>query len=169
MRKITLGVAVSLDGFIEGPRGEYDWCFTDQDYGMSEFLRSIGGIIYGRKSFQIASLDGGENPFASIPSYVVSKSLPESKGYTLLRDVNEIKRMKETAGKDLWLFGGASLTSSMMKENLIDELWLAIHPIILGKGKPLFENVNDRVHLELISTTPYNTGLISTVYRVKRS
>ena len=167
MRKIVLGVAVSLDSFIEGPKGEYDWCFTDQDYGMSDFLQSVDGIIYGRKSYQVASPEGGENPFARIPGYVVSKTLPAHKDYTILRDVGEIRKLKESPGKNLWLFGGASLTSSLMKEGLVDELWLAIHPIILGRGKPLFEDISERIHLEMISTKTYDTGLISTVYRVK--
>jgi dihydrofolate reductase len=168
MRKIILGVAVSLDGFIEGPNGEYDWCFTDQDYGMTEFLKSIDGIIYGRKSFQIASAaaGGAENPFAGIASYVVSTTMSASNDYKVLRNVDEIRQLKKEPGKNLWLYGGASLTSSCMNEGLLDEMWLAIHPIVLGKGKPLFENVSKRIHLELIDSKTYATGLLSVRHRV---
>ena len=67
MRKLILGVAVSLDGFIEGPNGEYDWCFSDQDYGMSDFMKRIDAIFFGRKSYEVmlnAGTPGGENPWA---------------------------------------------------------------------------------------------------------
>lgn len=73
MRKITLGLAVTLDGFIEGPKGEYDWCLTDQDYGMTDFLKGIDAIFYGRKSYEMMlHADGGlgANPFGAIKSYV---------------------------------------------------------------------------------------------------
>jgi dihydrofolate reductase len=63
MRKIVLGLAVSLDGMIEGPHGEYDWCFTDQDYGMKHFLKNIDAVFYGRKSYELMMKWEGGNPF----------------------------------------------------------------------------------------------------------
>jgi dihydrofolate reductase len=168
MRKVILGLAVSLDGFIEGPHGEYDWCFTDQDYGMGEFLKSIDAIFYGRKSYDMmvnASGDQG-NPFKAIKPYVFSNTLPVSNAYHLVSgDIpGEVKRIKAEPGKDIWLFGGASLTASFINAGLVDQLWLSIHPILLGKGKLLSGDIAQRVNLKLLEHKAYNTGLVSVRY-----
>ena len=77
MRKIILNLAVSLDGFIEGPNGEYDWCFIDQDYGMTDFMDSIDAIFFGRKSYELV-LKTGADYFGNKKQYVFSKTLPAS-------------------------------------------------------------------------------------------
>jgi dihydrofolate reductase len=74
MRKIILNLAVSLDGFIEGPLGEYDWCFVDEDYGMTEFLGRIDTLLMGRKSYQTLK-DSGEDPFATKHKIIVSQTI----------------------------------------------------------------------------------------------
>lgn len=168
MRKIILGLAISLDGFIEGPHGEYDWCFTDQDYGMSEFLQGIDAIFYGRKSYEMMERASGAdgNPFKSKKSYVFSNTLREAKGYELVSgDIEEkVKKICALPGKDIWLFGGASLASYFITAGLVNELWLAIHPILLGKGKLLFTDIEQRVSLKLLEHKVYDTGLVSVRY-----
>ena len=169
MRKIVLGLAVSLDGFIEGPNGEYDWCFTDQDYGMSEFLNRIDSIFYGRKSYEVMlNAEHAEgNPFAKIRSYVFSNSLLKPFTNTELVSGNwadKVKTIQQEPGKDIWLFGGANLITSFMNAGLVDELFLAVHPIILGAGKPLFQNINHRKHFTLIESKSYSTGLVALTY-----
>jgi len=162
MRKIILGVAVSLDGYIEGPKGEYDWCFSDQDYGMKEFLQGIDAIFYGRKSFEMAG-----NVFPKKQAYVFSNTLAKQpKATTLVKGdiAAEVTKIKQAAGKDIWLFGGASLTSSLVKAGLVDEFWLSVHPIVLGAGKPCFEKISQRLPLKLIETKSYSTGLVSLKY-----
>ena len=85
MRKIILGLAVTLDGLIEGPNGEYDWCLTDQDYGMGDFLKRIDAIFYGRKSYEMMMGVEGGNPFAGIKGYVFSNTLKDIKdGFELV-------------------------------------------------------------------------------------
>ncbi|HEY9005461.1 MAG TPA: dihydrofolate reductase family protein [Ohtaekwangia sp.] len=166
MRKIILGVAVSLDGLIEGPNGEYDWCFTDQDYGMEDFLKRIDAIFYGRKSFEVAS----NYIFPSKKRYIFSNTLAEvPEEATLVQGdgVEEAKKIMSQPGKDIWLFGGASLTTAFLHANLVDEIWLSIHPIILGSGKPLFRGVQERKHFILRETKTYNTGLVSVLYERK--
>jgi dihydrofolate reductase len=172
MRKVILGVAVSLDGFIEGPKGEYDWCFTDQDYGMTEFLNRVDAIFYGRKSYEMmtgAEAPAGENPWAGKKNYVFSNTIKTApKDVELISgDIRkEVARIKSMKGKDIWLFGGALLTTNLMNEGLVDELWLAVHPILLGKGKPLFSGIEKRVTTKLIRTQNFNTGLVSLSYEV---
>ena len=169
MRKVLLGVAVSLDGYIEGPNGEYDWCFTDQDYGMSDFFKRIDSLFIGRKSYEL-SLTMGEATWPGFPKlteYVFSTTLKEVKpGAILIKENIEetVKRIKNEPGKDIWLYGGASLTTSLLNLGLIDEIGLAVHPIILGGGKPLFSNIQGRIPLILTDTKKYSSGLIYLTY-----
>src|SRR5687768_3583053 len=162
MRKLILGVAVSLDGFIEGPRGEYDWCFTDQDYGMTEFFKRIDSTFIGRKSYELM-LQMGDNAIPGMPvltEYVFSTTLQDVKPGAILINGDiaaNVKRIKNSPGKDIWLFGGASLTASLLQLGLVDELSLAVHPIILGSGKPLFGNLPARIPLQLVQSKTYDT------------
>lgn len=75
-----------------------------------------------------------------------------------------IKKEKE---KNIWLFGGAGLTTSLINLGLVDELSLAVHPVLLGRGKPLFNNINDRIKLTLTGTKAYSTGLVSLTYNIQ--
>lgn len=172
MRKIILSLAVSLDGFIEGPNGEYDWCFTDQDYGMSEFFKRIDSLFIGRRSYELTQSmgDAAVEGFPKLKEYVFSSTLQSVKPEAVLvkGDIEtEVKQIKNEPGKDIWLFGGASLTSSLLKLNLVDEITLAVHPIILGTGKRLFEHVSTRIYLEVVDTKTYSSGLVMLTYGVK--
>jgi len=172
MRKVILGVAVSLDGFIEGPNGEYDWCLTDQDYGLKEFFKKIDTVFVGRKTYEMSQeMEGGGEGFPKFKEYVFSTTLDKVKdGKILIKgDVKtEVEKIKNEKGKDIWLFGGASLTTSLMNLGLVDELSLAVHPILLGAGKPLFSNIKDRIKLSLVDTKTYSTGLVSLTYNIDR-
>ena len=166
MRKIILGVAVSLDGLIEGPNGEYDWCFSDQDYGMTEFVKNVDAIFYGRKSYEMmlgVERDGNNNPFANIKSYVFSNTVKKPfAGAELISGniVEQVKTIQQQPGKNIWLWGGASLTTSFMNAGLIDEMNLAVHPIVLGAGKALFNDIDGRKQFTLKSSEAYSSGLV---------
>ncbi len=173
MRKVILSVAVTLDGFIEGPNGEYDWCFTDQDYGMSAFLKRIDALFYGRKSYELVISQGqsaeGAGMFSHIRSYVFSNTLKEVQPPNILvgGDIKaEVMRIKAEPGKDIWLFGGASLTTAFFELGLVDELLLAVHPVLLGSGKLLFQDIPGRTQLKLLESTPYDSGLVMLRYAV---
>jgi dihydrofolate reductase len=173
MRKVILGVAVSLDGFIEGPNGEYDWCLTDQDYGLSGFFRRIDSIFVGRQTYEMSlGLKGGIEGFPTFKEYIFSTTLDKVKEGAILIKGNirgEVEKIKKQKGKDIWLFGGASLTTSLMNLGLVDELWLSVHPLILGSGKPLFQNIEGSIPLTLLDTKTYSTGLVSLSYAIKNS
>jgi len=170
MRKLILQLAVSLDGYIEGPNGEYDWCFVDQDYGMTEFFKRIDSVFYGRKSYELAlTLGDVELPHPRLTEYVFSTTLCNVRpGATLINgDIKaQVLLIKNEPGKDIWLFGGASLTTSLLNLGLVDEIIMAIHPIILGRGKPLFGDIHNRVGLTLIKNKVYTTGLVSLAYSI---
>jgi dihydrofolate reductase len=170
MRKVILQLAVSLDSFIEGPNGEFDWCLTDDDYGMTEFFNRIDTIFIGRKSYELALSMGGSAPpgFPTLKEYVFSNSLNKVEGDRVLVNgdlAREVNKIKNEPGKDIWLFGGASLTASLINLGLVDEMALAVHPLILGAGKPLFQQIPKRIPLQLISTQTYSSGLIMMSYK----
>lgn len=166
MRKVILNVALSLDGYIEGSNGEYDWCFTDQDYGMKAFSKQIDALFCGRRSYQLMA-EMEEDFFPRAKKYIFSKTISSGRsgevflGGDLKKEVEQIKSQR---GKDIWLFGGASLIESFLREKLIDELWLAIHPILLGSGKPLFANLNERIPWQYLDVRNYSTGLVIVKY-----
>jgi len=174
MRKIILGLAVSLDGFIEGPNGEYDWCYTDQDYGLSGFFTRIDALFIGRKTYELTQAMSEAAPagFPKLKEYIFSTTLDKVKDDAILikGDIKkEVEKIKNEPGKDIWLFGGASLTASLINLGFVDEFWLAVHPIILGLGKPLFSNIKERIKLQLADTKTYSTGLVSLTYHLARS
>jgi dihydrofolate reductase len=174
MRKVILGLAVSLDGFIEGPNGEYDWCFTDQDYGMTEFYQRIDSVFYGRKSYELTlsmgdSIDEVMPGFPKLKEYVFSNTWKEVKPGVILisGDIEtQVRQIKNNPGKDIWLFGGASLTTSLLNFGLVDEINLAVHPILLGDGKRLFNQISKRTLLTLTDTKKYSSGLVSLTYHL---
>ena len=99
MRKIILSVAVSVDGFIEGPNGEYDWCFTDKDYSLKEFFKRFDTIFVGRKTYEMSSeMEGGPAGFPKFKEYIFSTTLDKVKeGATLIKgDIKtEIEKIKK--------------------------------------------------------------------------
>ena len=165
MRKVILSLAVSLDGMIEGPNGEYDWCPPPSKKEMSGFLDKIDTIFLGRKSFEQV----GKSMFPKKEHYVFSNTLKKAIDFKLIgKDAKQkVLELKKQPGKDIWLFGGAKLVSFFLNENLVDEMWLGIVPVVLGKGKPLFSDINQRAHFKLAAAKP-NDGYVSLYYQYEQ-
>jgi len=147
MRKIILSVAVSLDGFIEGPQGEYDWCPPPSEKEMKEFMDDIDVVFMGRKSYEMADT----SMFPDKKCYVFSNTLKTGNKNTKLISGDFIKQVdviKQQPGKNIWLYGGASLTTDFINHQLVDEMWLGLVPVVLGSGKPLFQNIRVRQFFE---------------------
>lgn len=172
MRKVILGLAVSLDGFIEGPKGEYDWCVPDPDYNINEFFKRFDTIFVGRKTYEMSlEMEGGPAGFPKFKEYVFSTTLDRVKdGATLIKGdtKTEVEKIKKEKGKDIWLFGGAGLAISLLNLGLVDELSLTVYPVLLGGGKPLFNNIKDRINLTLLNTETYSTGAVSLTYSLEQ-
>jgi dihydrofolate reductase len=171
MRKIILNLAVSLDGFIEGPNGEYDWCFTDQDYGMTEFFSEVDAIFLGRKSYELL-ISAEEEIFPGVKKYVFSDTLPPVQHHEIeivpQADFQQtVKELVNMEGGNIWLFGGASLISSFLNAGLITDYLLSVHPVILGGGKPLFQQIHQRTELLHAGTETYPSGLVQLRYTFK--
>jgi dihydrofolate reductase len=168
MRKVILNLAVTLDGYIEGPNGEYDWCFTDQDYGMSAFHERIDTILMGAQSFKM--LIGFGAPY---PEYklVVASSLLDAhnfKNVTVVRDDigGFVRKLIDEPGKDIWLWGGAKLFQSLLEHKLVHELMLSVHPILLGSGLQLYPALKNRKVLKLTNSIMYSSGLVQLYYNL---
>ena len=172
MRKIILQLAVSLDGYIEDAEGKFDWCFVEADYGMADFLKRIDSTFMGRKTYELALAMADQVPqdFPKFKEYVFSKTLTRLKdGVILVKgDIkSEVEKIKNEPGKDIWLFGGAELFSVLMNLRLVDEVMLAVHPVILGAGKPCFKEIRERTWLTLTDHKVYPDGLIMLTYNLK--
>lgn len=168
MRKLILNLAVSIDGFIEDVKGQFDWCFIDQDYSEGQF-EQFDAVFMGRKSYDLL-VERNELPIKDMKTYVFSDSLKEACHGAIIRGGNfekEVQKIKNEDGQDIWFFGGASLLTSFLEKNLIDELQLAVHPIMLGAGKNLFEGkIHRKMNCELIDVKSYNTGLVMLKYKI---
>jgi dihydrofolate reductase len=178
-RKIFLDLAVTLDGFIEGPKGEVDWCIMDPDMDFNKFLNQIDTILYGRKSYDLWGQYKPDTKVAdtekeiwglvhSKEKYVFSKTQKKSENNVTFINENieeEIIKLKNKPGKDIWLYGGASLITTFINLGLVDEFRLSVHPIILGEGKPLFIDIKQRVKLKLVETKRFSSGVVQLCYQ----
>lgn len=169
MRKVILNLAVSLDGYIAGPNGEYDWCLTDNDYGMTDFLSSVDAILMGRKSYEIVVSYSAPYPDKKV--FVVSNTLKSSPFKNVVIQPDDVggfvKALKQSDGKNIWLFGGGQLIETLYDLDLIDHWVLSIHPVVLGSGIPLV-NSRKRLNLQLQDTVSYPSGLVQCTYQTKR-
>lgn len=177
MKKIILNLAVTLDGYIEGPNGEVDWCIMDDDMNFDAFLNGVDTLLYGRVSYDAwGNFVPDENAPLTEKSFwqqihskrkIVFSTQHQSHSDVLFisSDIpNEIGRLKKQEGKDIWLYGGANLIKTFIQLNLIDRYQLSVHPVVLGSGKPLFEDLNERLGLKLVETHVFKSGVIELIY-----
>lgn len=178
MKKVILNLAVSLDGFIEGPNGEVDWCIMDDEMDFDAFIDSIDTIFYGRVSYELwgnyqpgSDISEAEkslwNGIHSKDKFVFSRSESICQNATVINKdlTDKVRQIKSRNGKDIWLYGGAGLTKTFIQLRLIDEYRISVHPVVLGSGKPLFEDINSRIGLTLIDTRVFKSGVIEVVYQ----
>ncbi len=177
-RKIVLDLAVTLDSFIEGKHGEIDWCIMDPDMEFNQFLNQIDTIFYGRKSYdqwgqyipKPEDSDTDKDMWERVHSkekYVFSRTQREPDGTAIYIHDNileEVTKLKEKPGKDIWLYGGASLITTFINLGLVDEYRLSVHPVVLGEGKPLFTDIKQRLNLQLAHTKTFASGVIQLIY-----
>ena len=170
MRKIILFIACSLDGYIARENGSVDWLFTDADYGYSKFYKSIDTMIMGRKTYEKA-LELGDHSYNAKKWYVFTRA-PESKKDANVEFITDIvpfvRKLKEAEGKNIWLVGGSEIISLLLAANLLDELIISIHPIILGKGIPLFRKMEKQTKLKMLRTVSYKSGLVKIHYKTAK-
>jgi len=164
-------VAASLDGFIAGSHGEYDWIPIDPDIDFAAMYAGFSGIVMGRLSYDVfVASGGGVGP--ALPTYVCSRTLPEGErdGVTFVRDgaALVVQLKAQGAEKPLWLWGGGTLFAEMANAHLVDGVDVAVLPILLGRGVPLMSD-DLRVPLRLRAHRLYpKTGTLFLEYDVRR-
>lgn len=167
MRKVILFIASSLDGFIAGKSSEIDWLFTDQDYGYTEFFKTIGVVIMGRKTYEQV-LTFGEYPYKGTEGYVFSRSRAGTRDANVTFVSGNIAQfvdsLKAEPEKDIWLVGGSEVIQPFLEHDLIDEFIISIHPVILGGGIPLFRPPLPKRDLRLKNCKTFDTGLVRVTY-----
>ena len=184
MRKVILNLAVSLDGLIEGPDAELDWLVKDESVTYAEVLQEILAdkdiIFYGRISYEKwGNVQPDENAdqqlkeayklLHSKKKYVFSKTMKgdHTNAVFINSDIKEmVLDIKREPGKNIWLYGGSSLTTTFFNLGLIDVIRLAVHPVILGQGKPLFKDIRERHKLKLLDVKGYDSGIVLETYEV---
>ncbi|OIK08848.1 hypothetical protein BIV60_25475 [Bacillus sp. MUM 116] len=177
---MILDLAVTLDGFIEGKNGEVDWCIMDSEMGFIDFLNQIDTILYGRKSYDLWGQFIPENEendtdkeiwelVHSKEKYVFSRTQKGTDNKVIFINDNileEVNKLKNKPGKDIWLYGGASLITFFINLGLVDEFRLSVHPVILGEGKPLFIDIKQKMNLKMVNTRTFSSGVVQLIYHL---
>lgn len=188
MRKIFVLEFITMDGVIQAPGGPKEDTSGGFKYGgwivpyfdkvsgqeMEKQMKETYGLLLGRKTYDIFAGYWPEHtePWPQvnkIPKYVVSKTLknPTWENTVVVKDVKELKKLKQQKGPDLQVYGSSNLIQTLLKHDLVDELWLKIFPITLGSGKRLFENGTIPAAFKLTDSKTSPSGVIIATYKRK--
>lgn len=182
MRKVTLGLANSLDNYIARCDGGSDWLHWNKEVAeiSAKFMKTVDAVLIGRKTYEVM-LAFGQTSYPGAKNYVFSRSkikqaalkkrlaVKKNKDVEFVtQDVTKfVRELKGKKGKGICLFGGGDLAKSLFEAGLIDEVVLNIHPVLLGSGIPLFHEMKQQIDLELRGSTVLKGGYLVVTYRVK--
>lgn len=172
MPRIRYSVAMSLDGYIAGPKGEADWIIMDPEIDFAGLFAQFDTFLVGRRTFE--AMAGAAGPGVSGgKTFVFSRSLKpgDHPGVNIVAAVSPatIAPIRAQARKDIWLFGGGSLFGSFLEAGLVDAVEVAIIPVLLGSGLPLLPQPAHRAELKLTGHRVYGTGIVSLEYLVSKA
>jgi len=189
MRILKLQVQMTIDGFIAGPNGEMDWMILDWSEDLKEYVKQLtdpvstillgrnlaeGFIPYWTAAFNKPAPEEGAEKLVTTPKVVFSKTLVKADPMVIGWDnttlangelVDEVNALKRAEGGDMIVYGGSKFVSSLIKENLIDELHLVINPTIIGKGLPIFQEVTQNQNYQLITSKNFDCGIVVLKYK----
>lgn len=161
MRHICFSAAVSLDGYIAGPQGEYDWIVMDPEIDFGAMMARFDTVLMGRKSFEANQAMHGSGGMPGVTSIVISTTLRPSDypQLTIWNDdlVKKLTALRKQPGKDIWLFGGGILLRSLLELQQVQRLEVAIVPVLLGQGIPLLPGLDKQCKLKLLHAKTYQT------------
>ena len=171
MRRLRYQVATSLDGYIAGPNGEFDWIIMDPDIDFAALYAQFDTVVMGRKTFLVTLQQGGSGAMPGLDVVVYSKTLRPA-DYPAVSIVNSdpaqsVRSLKAKPGKDIWLFGGGELFRTLLQAGLVDTVEPAVMPVLLGAGIPLLPSTASRTKLSLIGHRLYQkSGTMLLEYKV---
>jgi dihydrofolate reductase len=172
MRRIRYQVATSLDGYIAGPKGEADWIIMDPDIDFGAHFAQFDTVLIGRRTFE--GMARGKKNAGAMPgmkTFVFSRTLRQRE-YSKVAIVGDnaegtLSALRAEPGKDIWLFGGGTLFRSLLDAGLVDTVEVAVIPVLLGGGVPMFPPPAPTAKLNLTGHKVYNkTGIVSLEYAV---
>lgn len=177
MRKLTIYIATSLDGFIAKPNDDLSFLKLvekeGEDYGYAKFTATIDTIILGRKTYDWVLKEIGSSHYDNGDRnvYVITRTEKPSVGKTTFYtgDLTElVQQLKSQNGKNIYCDGGAEIINELLKKDLTDEMIISVIPVLLGNGTRLFKEDRPEQLLELVSTKTFETGLIQMHYKRKK-
>lgn len=155
MPNVVLYIAMSLDGKIARSNDQLDWLFAvegDGDNGYAEFFKTVGAVIMGRKTYEEVLQLSEEYPYPDVPNYVMTRNPDREAEHVTFTDesIEElIHRLKQEVEQDIWIIGGGEVIKAAMEQDVIDRYEIAIAPVVLGEGVPLFPEGTKETKLRL--------------------
>jgi dihydrofolate reductase len=171
MKKIRYGVAMSLDGYIGAPNGDYDWIVHDPEINFAEIWAQFDTFIMGRKTYEPAVARVG-SAFQGKRTVVVSRTLRQADHpkLTIISNLtrDHIQQLRQLSQKDIWLFGGGELFRSMLALGEVDMIDVAVIPVLLGGGVPFLPVPALKTRLKLTSHRVHASGIIRLTYELTK-
>ncbi len=177
MRKLSLFIATSLDGYIAGPGDDLSFLKRvekeGEDYGYARFTDTIDTLIIGRKTYDYVVREIGASHYdnGEREVYVITRTGRPVAGKTIFHTgspADLVRQLKSESGKGIYCDGGAEVIHELLQYDLVDELTVSVIPVLLGSGTRLFKDGRPEQGLELMNAKSYDTGLIQIHYRRKR-
>lgn len=172
MKLIRYRVAASLDGYIAGPRGEIDWIVHEPTMDFAEVYAGVDTVLLGRRTYELTQQPGAPPWPPNWRVYVFSRTLrPETASRVTIVSANvsgAIATIREQAQADIWLFGGGELFASLLAIDAVDQVEIAVMPVMLGGGTPFVAPGAPRTRLGLVQSRAYPSGIVTLRYDVRR-
>jgi dihydrofolate reductase len=171
MRRLRYQVASSLDGYIAGPTGEFDWIVSDPEIDFGALFKQFDTAVMGRRTFEVTLQNGGDGSMEGMEVIVFSKTLKKEDfpGVSVIGTdaVENVRELKKKPGKDIWLYGGGELFRTLLDAGLVDTVEPAVIPVLLGGGVPLLPPMATKTSLKLTKHHLYpQSGIMLLEYAV---
>src|SRR6266702_6702410 len=169
MRRVRYSVAMSLDGYIAGPKGEADWITMDPEVDFTAIFSQFDTILVGRRTFDVM-VAAGRASAPGMKTIVFSRTLRQEDHpeVAIVMDGQReaVAALKARPGEDIWLFGGGKLFRSLAEAGMVDTVEVSVIPILLGDGVPLAPNLSRWINLSLVNHKVYSSGAVSLEYAI---